>query len=97
MVVVAVGTLIKHINKMTKEELIGVEHLEGYGIACTGDGTIGVYKLDISFGVDEIKPNGDIEFNRCSSTKFITKVEMATRNRVKAAVIVDFTLNHYNQ
>ena len=52
----------------------------GYGIGCTGNGIIGVYKLVMSF--DKI-------------VEFITKLDIGCRDSEVAASVMDFTLKHY--
>ena len=71
---------IEAISIFTKQNILDVEKLTGYGIACTGSGIIGVYKLEM-------------EFNK--STRFVTKVEIDTRTRIPAAIIIDYGLEYY--
>ena len=55
-------------------------YLIGYGVTCTGCEIVGVYKVEM-------------EFNRC--TRFITKVEIGSRDRIPAAKIIDLGLDYY--
>lgn len=60
--VVATITIFKHKiqkSQLTKQDLFGHKLLTGYGIACTGNGMVRMYKLEMKF------QNGE--------TKFITK------------------------
>ena len=48
-----------NIWEMTVTNLTKLRLLEGYGMALTGDGTIGLYKLQIVFGADKFKQNDE--------------------------------------
>ena len=63
-----------------KEDLISIQQLTGYGIFCSGDGTIGAYELEITF-------NG--------KNTMIEKVKPTTYNRIRAAKLMDYMLEYY--
>ena len=42
------------IEDIKMNELIDITQLQGYRMAVAGDGTMGVYKLLITFGADKI-------------------------------------------
>ena len=64
----------------TKDDLFKLKEFIGYGVACAGDGMVGVYKLEMKLG----KP-----------TLFITKLKLGSRERLLAAGLIDFTLHHF--
>jgi len=68
-------------TSMTKQYLIGLKQLTGYGIACTGDGIFGVFKLEM----DLIS----------GSISFITKVKLGSHDKIKAVALMDFTLEYF--
>ena len=82
MVVVSVTGFINRLPKFTDNDLLEVTQITGYGIACTGNGTTGVFKLSMEFG---------------KFTKIYTKVELGNRPRLNAAVLVDCALDYYTQ
>ena len=59
-------------SQLTKQDLFGLKLLTGYGIACTGNGMVEMYKLEMKF------QNGE--------TKFITKVALAHSEKLAAAI-----------
>ena len=67
-------------TKMSKTDLLRIKQVTGYGMACSGDGMVGAYKVEMKF--DEI-------------TSFITKLELGSRERLKAAELMDFILTYY--
>ena len=83
MIVVVVRRFIDAIESFDKTKLLNLELLTGYGMACAGDGTVGVYKLEIDMTNSEIK--------------FITKLEIGTRPRVQAAALMDYSLDYYKK
>ena len=71
-----------HLKKsFTKRDLFQLNQFTGYGLACGGDGTVGMYKLEMKFD-DEI-------------TSFVTKLNLATFDRLLAANVIDFALHYY--
>ena len=63
-------------------------------MALTGDGTIGIYKLQIVFSANKFKQDNEgKELDLHSSTNFIVKVNLGTRT--DAAEIADYTFEHY--
>ena len=93
MVLVGVETFVDKIDDMKIEDLMDITELNVYGLALTGDGTIGVFKLLYGFCADE-KVAGEIKINK-EGTIFVEKVELATRDRKDASQLADFTLSHY--
>lgn len=67
-------------NHYSKQDVIGVQILTGYGALLCGNGGLAAYKLEIEF-------NGDI----C----FVTKVEPDHYNVVKAARLVDLLIEQF--
>ena len=67
---VAVDPYADICNRSTKQDLLQIDELTGYGVACAGDGLIGVYKLEMKFG---------------NVTSLITKLEIGHRDRLLAA------------
>ena len=61
----------------TKHDLFKLNELTGYGVACSGDGMVGVYKLEMKFN---------------KTTSFVTKLKLGYRDRSLAASLIDFTL-----
>ena len=49
MVCMTVERFTDSLNEITKQDILKVDKLVGYGIGCTGDGIIGVYKLVMSY------------------------------------------------
>ena len=81
MIVIAVKKFKDSLLHFTKEEILGLKQLLGYGMACCGDGNIGVYKLEMRFD---------------QRTMFVTKIELGARERLRAAALMDFTLQYYS-
>ena len=50
-------------------------------MACGGDESIGVYKLEMQFD---------------QNTVIVTKIELGARERLTAAALMDFTLQYYD-
>ena len=63
-------------NQFTKDDLLEIDELTGYGVACSRDGMIGVYKLEMKFG--------DV-------ASFVTKLEIGYRDKLLAARLIDYT------
>lgn len=86
MITLVIGNFIKAVNPpiyqslFTKHDLFKLNEFTGYGVACSGDGTVGVYKLEMKFG---------------KVTSFVTKLELGCRNRLLAVNLIDFTLQYY--
>lgn len=91
MITVIIGNFIKAVNPpksqpvnqslFTKHDLFKLNEFTGYGVACSGDGMVGIYKAEIKFG---------------KVTSFVTKLELGCRNRLLAASLIDFTLQYYS-
>ena len=79
-IVATVDSFIERIEDFTTENILGVEELRGYGMACTGSGVIGVYKVEMKFN---------------DPSRFVTKIPIGTRERLYTAGIMDYTLNYY--
>ena len=79
MIVIAVGTFLESVNMMKKKDLIALKQIFAYGIACTGDGTVGMYKLNLFL-------------NNITPTTFTTKVTLGVRDRLTASKIIDCAL-----
>lgn len=82
MIVLAVRKFEETLQSFTKKELLALKQLTGYGMACSGDGIFGAYKLKMGFD---------------KATTFITKIELGPRERLQAASLMDFTLQYYKK
>ena len=82
MFLLAVEQFKEHLMMNTKESLIKLEKLVGYGMACSGNGVTGAFKVEIPL----------IEGN----TKFITKLKLGARDRMKAASLMDYILKYFD-
>ena len=78
-VLTCVSSFAKHIksNQYSEDFIVKVNKLSGYGIAYTGYGHFGFYKLTIRFG---------------QPMEFVTKVPLKVHPRPEAASYVDFAL-----
>ena len=83
MFLLAVQIFREYLSVITKQSLIKLEKLIGYGMVCSGDGVIGAYKVEIPL--------------KEGVTKFITKLELGARDRIKAAALTDHILKHFDQ
>ena len=81
MIVGTVNKFVKSLKRFTIKDLVALEQLSGFGMACCGDGTFGVYKLEMVFG---------------HSTVIVAKVELGARERLTTAALMDFTLQYYD-
>ena len=77
MIVIAVKKFKDSLQLCTKEEILALKQLLGYGMVCGGDGSIGVYKLEMRFG---------------QNTAIVTKIELGARERLTAAALMDFNI-----
>ena len=82
MFLLAVQIFRENLSVITKQSLIKLEKLIGYGMVCSGDGVIGAYKVEIPL--------------KEGVTKFITKLELGC-DRIKAATLMDHILKHFDQ
>ena len=91
MVIVAVANFMAAIKpsiepsanqSFTKNDLLKLKRLAGYGMACSGDGMVGAYKLQMKFG--EI-------------TSFVTKIPLGYRGRLQAAGMIDFMIQYHQK
>ena len=83
MIVLAVGRFSESLELMTKLQLLDLAQLSGYGIACSGDGISGVFKLEIDMDKGQ--------------TRFVTKFPLGCRERLKSAGLIDFTFHYYKR
>ena len=81
MFLLAVEMFEDNLELNTKESLTKLEQLLGYGMAYSGDGVTGAFKVEIPL----IKGN----------TKFITKLELKAHDRMKAASLMDNILKYW--
>ena len=51
-------------------------------MACSGDGMVGAYKLEIKFG---------------ENTSFVTKIQLGYRDRLQAAGLIEFILQYHQE
>ena len=86
MVVLAIANFMEAIKpsakSFTKADLLKLEQLTGYGMACSGDGMVGAYKLEMKFG---------------EYTAFVTKIQLGYRDRIQAAGLMDFILRYHKE
>ena len=87
MIVLAVENFMAAINPYENQSFTKNDHLEvkrptGYGMACSGDGMVGAYKLEMKFG---------------QATSFVTKIELGCHDRFLAAGLMDFFLKYHFQ
>lgn len=68
-------------NVFTKDDIFKIKEFVGYGMACSGDGMVGVYKLEYKFG---------------KYTSFVTKLELGRRDRIVSANLMDYTIKYYS-
>lgn len=90
MITLVIGNFIKAVNPrksqpvnqslFTKHDLFKLNEFTGYGVACSGDGMVGTYRLEMKFG---------------KVTSFVTKLELGCRDRLLAASLIDFTSQYY--
>lgn len=85
MIVITVGKFVDSISskilQMTKKDLLEVKQLNAYGIACTGSGKVGMYKLQMNMIKGE--------------TKFIKKLSIGNHGQLNAAIIMDYGLEQF--
>ena len=79
---IAVTMFVESLSSFTKQDILQVQQISGYGVGCSGDRIFGVYKMEIKFG---------------KKTNFVTKVDIGPRERLKSAAIIDYTLIKYFQ
>jgi len=88
MITLVIGNFIKAVNPpinpslFTKHDLFKLKEFTGYGVACSGDGMVGIYKLEMKFG---------------NVTSFVTKLKLGCRDRPLAASLIDFALQYYER
>ena len=68
-------------NVFTKDDIFKIKEFTGYGVACSGDGIVGVYKLEFKFN---------------KFTSFVTKLPLGCRDRLVSANLMDFTIKYYS-
>ena len=78
MILLVIEKFMQSLRFNTKENLLQLKRLVGYGMACSGDGVIGTFKLEI-----------DLIGNQ-NCTRFVTKVKLGPRDRLKAASLMDY-------
>lgn len=79
-VLATVQTFVKHLDNHNEESIQEIQGISGYGIAITGSGKFGFYKLLMQFG----KP-----------MKFVTKIDLRQRPQPSAASLVDYSLDYF--
>ena len=77
MILIAVQRFKDSLELCTKEEIFALAQLSGYDTGCGGDGSIGVYKLEMRFA---------------QNTVIVRKLELVARERLTATALMDFTL-----
>ena len=75
MILLVIEKFMQSLRFNTKENLLQLKRLVGYGMACSGDGVIGTFKLGIG---------------NQNCTRFVTKVKLGPRDRLKAASLMDY-------
>ena len=87
MIVVVVRRFISAVQSFDKTKLLNLKELTGYGMACAGDGTVGVYKLEIDL----------TESSLTDPIKFITKLEIGRHQLLRAAELMDYSVHYYKK
>lgn len=82
---ITVEKFTESLSFTTKENLLQLDRLTGYGMACGGTGVIGAYKLEI-----------DLTSSK-SHAKYVTKLELGSRDRIQAASLMDFIVNYFHK
>ena len=65
MIVVTVQRFRDSLQSLTKEEIVALKQLLGYGMVCGANGSIGVYKLELAFG--RVTMNKNRTWNPCET------------------------------
>lgn len=79
-VLTTVDNFVSQMDAYDEAYIQGVEKVSGYGVALTGMGFVGFYKVLMKFG---------------EPMKFITKVRLNQRPQLSAACLVDFSLDYF--
>jgi len=83
MIVLSVINFVKSLQDkammFSQDDILRINMLTGYGVLIGGDGIVGAYKLEFTFG---------------QPTRFIEKVEIGSHSRLKTARIVDCLLEY---
>ena len=79
MYVISLAESLRHFNR---QELLDLRRITGYGLACSGDGIVGVFKLEMDL----------IE----GKTTIVDKLPIGCRDILFAAAL-DYTLEYYKQ
>ena len=85
MILLVIEKFMQSLRFNTKENLLQLKRLVGYGMACSGDGVIGAFKLEI-----------DLIGNQ-NCTRFVTKVKLGPRDRLKAASLMDYIFEYFDK
>ena len=80
MVVASVAKFIDKLEEYDEMSIVTIDRITGYGIAYTGFGDVGFFKLEMKFG---------------EQTKVITKCELQQRPQQYAAALVDHLLDYF--
>lgn len=80
MIIVTVKLFTKSVHLFTKQQLLDIQELTGYGMACSDDGIFGSFKLEMKF------------VGGC--TTFVTKIKLGRRDVLKTAALMDFTFKY---
>ena len=83
MIILTVTKFKESLKLFTKQQLLELVQFTGYGMACGGDGIVGVFKLEMNINTGE--------------TTFVTKIPLGYRDRLQAARLMDFTFQYYKQ
>lgn len=81
MIVISVAKFKQSLQYFSKEELLELKKIIGYGMACSGEGVVGVFKLEMDL----------IE----GKTTTVCKLPLGPRERLTAAALMDYTLDYY--
>ena len=83
MIVISVANFMKSLKFFSKNDPLELKKIIAYGMACGGEGVVGVYKseMDVIGG----------------KTTFFCKLKLGSRERLTAAALMDYTLDFYQK
>ena len=83
MFVITITKFKESLKFFDKKQLLELKQITGYGMACSGDGIVGVFKLEMDL----------IE----TETTIVDKLELGRREILKAAALMDYALQYYKE
>ena len=83
MFVITITKFKESLRFFDKKQLLELKQITGYGMACSGDGIVGVFKLEMDL----------IE----TETTIVDKLELGCREILKATALMDYALQYYKE